>query len=124
MNTLNINNIPYIDPDVYKIAIIIFLIIIFMMFILSILRKILDHKLKSKIIDKGIPQETISEILQTSNKTEGHNNIKWFLILMGIGIGLFVVKQFPLGLHSIGIMAVFIALSFLAFAQYLKRFNN
>jgi hypothetical protein len=125
MKPVIITQLSEIDPDVFKTIIIIFIILLVMRFIVMILRKMLDHKLKNKIIDKGIPEDLASSILQTDSNSETHNSIKWFAILMTTGIGLFITNQYlPLGLHSIGIMTISIALGFLAYSLYLKRFDK
>lgn len=114
-----------IDPDVYKVIVVIFIIVLIMWFIGTILRKVLDHKLKNKIIDKEISQELASTILQTASNSEIHHSIKWFIILISTGGGLFITNQYlPLGLHSIGIMVASIAIGFLAYSIYLKRFDK
>jgi len=96
-----------IDPDVYKVIVVIFIIVLIMWFVLKILRNMLNHKLKNRIIDKEIPQELASSILQTGSNNEIHNN-----------------QYLPLGLHSIGIMIVSIAVGFLTYSIYLKRFDK
>ena len=125
MKPIFLTQLSRIDPDVYKVIVIIFIIILIMWFILTILRKMLDHKLKNKIVDKEISQELASSILQTESDNETHNSIKWFIILISTGGGLFITNQYlPLGLHSIGIMVISIAIGFLAYSIYLKRFNK
>jgi len=85
----------------------------------------LDHKLKNKIIDKGVSEDLASSILQTESNSEKHANIKWFAILLTTGIGLFITDQYlPLGIHSFGIMAISIAIGFLAYSIYLKGFDK
>lgn len=119
MNTLNI------DPDIFKTIVVITIIVMIMRFIMLILKKLLDHKLKNKIIDKGVSEELASSILQPESNEEKYTHIKWFLILLATGIGLFITDVFlPLGIHSIGIMAISISIGFLAFSQYLKRFDK
>lgn len=125
MKPIFITPLSEIDPDVYKVIVVIFIIVLVMRFIVIILRKMLDHKLKNKIIDKGVPEDLASSILQTESNSEVHSSIKWFAILMTTGGGLFIVNQYlPLGIHSIGIMAISIAMGFLAYSLYLKRFDK
>lgn len=125
MNSIFIAQLSRIDPDVYKVIVIIFIIVLIMRFIIMILKKMLDHKLKNKIIDKGISEDLASSILQTTSNNEAHNSIKWFAILITTGGGLFLTNQYlPLGLHSIGIMTISIAFGFLAYSLYLKRFDK
>lgn len=125
MKSIFISQSSDIDPDVYKVIVVIFIIVLIMWFILKILRNMLDHKLKNRIIDKEIPQELASSILQTESNSEIQNSIKWFAILISTGGGLFITNQYlPLGLHSIGIMVISIAIGFLAYSIYLKRFDK
>ena len=114
-----------IDPDVYKLIVVIFVIVLVMRFIVLILNKMLDHKLKNKIIDQGVSKDLASSILQTETNSEKHNNIKWFAILIATGIGLFITDQYsPLGIHSFGIMTISVAIGFLAYSLYLNRFDK
>ena len=125
MKSILIAQSSRIDPDVYKILVIIFIIVLIMRFIMMILQKMLDHKLKNKIIDKETPKDLADSILQNTSNNEAHNSIKWFSILLTTGGGLFLTNQYlPLGLHSIGIMAISISLGFLAYSIYLKRFDK
>jgi len=125
MKPIFIKQLSEIDPDVYKVIVILFIIVMVMRFIVMILRKMLDHKLKNKIIDKGVSEDLASSILQTESNSEKHANIKWFAILLTTGIGLFITDQYlPLGIHSFGIMAISIAIGFLAYSIYLKGFDK
>jgi hypothetical protein len=93
-----------------------------MLFILTVAKRIMDYRLKNKIIEKGIPENIISSILQTNPKEDRNLNIKWFAILSGLGIGLIIVNYTqPLGIHSLAIMAISISTSFLGYFFYLKH---
>ncbi|MBC2845328.1 hypothetical protein [Winogradskyella flava] len=114
-----------IDPDVYKVSVIILLIIIGMSFVLTILRTLLEHKLKNKMLEKDISERVVASILQKDSYSAKHISVKWVLILMATGIGLFITNQYlPLGIHSIGIMTISIAIGFLCNALYLNRFSK
>ncbi|MCC6287976.1 MAG: hypothetical protein IT249_08825 [Chitinophagaceae bacterium] len=118
-------NTPAIDKEIFNICATIFVVGLFMIFILVILKKIIDYRLKNKIIDKGIPENVISSILQTNPKENRNSNIKWFAILTGLGIGLTIINYtLPLGFHSLAIMAFSIATGFLGyylFARYSEK---
>jgi len=114
-----------LDPDVYRISVLIFLLILAMRFIMSILKKLLDHKLKNRIIDKGMSEEFATSLLQIDKIDDLTNNIKWFLIFLTTGIGLFITEKFlPLGIHSFGIVAISISIGFLAHFFYLKNYHK
>lgn len=117
------SNIDY--QAIYNICAAIFVVFLFMVFILAILKWILEYRLKNKIVDKGIPENIASSILQTSNRENRHANIKWFALLAGIGAGLTLVNYtLPLGVHSLAIMTFSISLSFLGYFFYLKQSGN
>jgi hypothetical protein len=109
------------NGEVLKISASIFVVILVMIFILAVLKRMLDHRIKNRIVVKGVSEELASFILRP-DASDGNANIKWFLILTGIGIGLTLINYtLPLGIHSIAIMSFSIAVSFLGYYQYLKR---
>jgi hypothetical protein len=110
-----------INEDVFKISATIFVVILVMIFILSVVKRMLDYRIKNRIVEKGVSGDLASSILR-SDTGDGDVNIKWFSILTGIGIGLMIVNYtLPLGIHSIAIMTFTIAVSFLGYHQYVKR---
>jgi hypothetical protein len=116
------NNNMQIDHAVFNICATIFVIALFMIFILTILKRLFEYRLKNKIVDKGISENIASSILQTNTNEDRNINIKWFAILAGIGVGLTIINYTqPLGIHSIAIMAFSIALSFLGYYFFIKQ---
>jgi hypothetical protein len=78
--------------------------------------------LKNKIVDKGISENLVASVLQTTTKQDGNLNIKWFSILAGIGAGLTIVNYtLPLGIHSLAIMFFSTAASFLGYYFFIKK---
>jgi len=103
----------------------IFIMITLLGFILSFLKQILEHRLKNRILDKGIPENLVTTLLQPKNVDEKNTNIKWFAILAGLGAGLLVVYYTqPLDIHSLAIMAFSISLSFLGYYFFTRRKKN
>ena len=125
VNAQNGDASPYlmnIDRDIFRICATIFVVILFMAFILAILKWILEHRLKNKIVDKGVSENLVASVLQTTAKPDGNINIKWFTILAGIGAGLTIVNYtLPLGIHSLAIMFFSIAASFLGYYFFIKK---
>ncbi|KIC93121.1 hypothetical protein [Flavihumibacter solisilvae] len=110
------------DREVFNVCAMIFTVGLFMIFILSIINRIMDYRLKNKIVEKGIPENLVSSILQTSPKENRNINIKWFSLLMGISLGLLIVyNTLPLGIHSLAIIAFCVATSFLGYYFFLKQ---
>ena len=110
-----------LDPDVYKTVVFFVLLVFVMRFILVVLKKLLDNKLKNKILEKGLSNEYTSTLLQNDSPSEFSNAVKWFLILFSTGIGLLITTAFPpLGIHSFAIVAISISIGFLAYSAYIK----
>ena len=112
----------HIDPEIFKICATILAVALFMIFILTIMKRVFEYRLKNKIVDKGISDNIASSILQTSAPDDRHMNIKWFAVLAGIGVGLTIIYYTqPLGIHSLAIMAFSISLSFLGYYFFIKQ---
>lgn len=113
----------YFDRSSFNVCATIFVIILFMAFILLILKHIFDFRLKNKIVDNGIPENIIASILQTKPKEEdGNVNVKWAAILAGLGLALIIIYYTqPLGIHSLAIMSLSISASFLGYYFFNKH---
>ena len=110
------------DTEVFRMSAPIFAIGLFMFFILAILTRILDHRLKNKIVEKDIPENVIASLFNSDPKENRNINVKWFAILAGIGAGLTIVSYtLPLGIHSLAIMAFSISAGFLGYFFFLKK---
>jgi H+/Cl- antiporter ClcA len=119
------SNTQGIDEDVFNACAAIFTAGLFMIFILAIIKRIMDYRIKNKIVEKGIPENIASSVLQTNPKENRNTNIKWFALLAGIGIGLTIIHYtLPLGIHSLAIMAFCIAASFLGYYFFLKQLEK
>lgn len=110
-------------PEVLRVVAVVLIIGMCMYFILTVMKRILDNKLKNKIVDKGISENVAQSLLETKTTEESkHANIKWFAILAGIGIGLLGVNYTePIGIHSLAIMAFSISLSFLGYYLFIRN---
>ncbi|NCU05841.1 MAG: hypothetical protein GXC73_17890 [Chitinophagaceae bacterium] len=110
-----------IDKEIFNICASIFVVGLFMLFILIILKRNLNFKLKSKMIEKAVPSDIVSSIMQTNPKEERNSNIKWFALLTGIGTGFTIIYfTLPLGIHSLAIMSFSIAVAFLGYFLFLR----
>jgi hypothetical protein len=110
------------NAEIFRIVSTIFTVMLFMFFIVTVLKMLLENRLKHKIVDKGVSDTTAASILRTTPRNDRNMNIKWFAILAGIGAGLMIVNfTQPLGIHSIAIMAFSIAASFLGYYFFTKN---
>jgi hypothetical protein len=94
-------------------------------FFISLVRIILDHRLKLKMIEKEVSDKVAEQILQPTKIDTKSQAFKWFLILAGMGVGLGLVSvTTPFGIHSVAIIACCLSLSFLGYFSYMKRSEN
>lgn len=97
-------------------------LVIILLFIISMVRQLLDNRIKNKIIDKGISDSQISAILQSNSGDGNYVNLKWAMLLAGLGIGLTIIYYtLPLGIHSLAILCFSIAISFFAYHYLLQK---
>jgi hypothetical protein len=91
-------------------------------FILAVTRSIQEYRLKSKLIEKGVSDKVVEQFLQPGPKDTRSQIIKWFMILVGLGVGLTIISMtLPLGIHSMAIMSFSIALSFLGYYFFTRK---
>jgi hypothetical protein len=111
-----------IDSELLTNISLILFFILLGVFILAIMKLIFEHRVKNKLLDKGAPEDLVSQILQPVKKDSRDAIIKWFAILAGVGIGLFLVDYFqPLGIHSLAIMSLSLSASFLGYYFFTGR---
>ena len=100
------------------------LVVVFIItsFILSLIKLFLDHRIKNKIIDKGIGETVASQLIQADKKDPANVAMRWCIVFTGIGIGITLIRAFkPFGIHSLAIMSFSIAAGFLVYYYFLKR---
>jgi len=111
----------YFTTEIFRTVSIIGTVVIFMIFVITLLKMFFDNRLKHKIVDKGIQESVAASLLQTTPKNHQQSTIKWACLLGGLGAGLFIVNYTqPLGIHSIGIMALSLSASFIIYYFLIK----
>ncbi|GAB2982535.1 hypothetical protein GCM10027049_18990 [Mucilaginibacter puniceus] len=91
-------------------------------FLINIIKGILNHRLKYKMIDKGVSEDMIKLLLQHDQSDTKNQTIKSVFILTGLGIGITITSFFqPYDIHSAVILIFSLSLSFLAYYFYIKR---
>ncbi len=90
-------------------------------FILKAVKSFHDYRLKDKMIEKGVPDSVVEQFLKTPADDTKNQTIKWFFILMSLGVGLSFIGYYnPPFIPMAAIMSFCIAGSFLAFFIYIK----
>jgi hypothetical protein len=111
-----------ITTELMRSTVITIVLYIISAFILSLIRTILNHQLKNKMLEKGVPAEVIAKMLPRKNELT--IAIKWFSLLIALSVGFLIISFFPPGIHSIIIMTFCVALGYLGFYVWANRLNN
>jgi len=102
--------------DTFHIASTIFLLYLCFNFVLELLQRNLDHRIKSKAIAAGASETMVSRLLARKKKDIRRGTLAWVCVLLAIGLGLSIINlTLPFGLHSVAIMAFSIGAGLLAF---------
>jgi len=116
---------PYgngLNMEVFRTIAVIFVVGLFMVFILAIIKRFMDFRIKNKIVDKGVPENIITSLMEPVPHENRNSNIKWFMLLTGLGTALILIYwQLPLGIHSLAILAFSLAASFLGYYLFLRQ---
>jgi hypothetical protein len=94
-------------------------------FILTLIRQILDHRLKRRMLEKGVSEELARQFFQSNTKDVRTLTMKWFIIFLSVGAGFTVINMTqPLGIHSIAILCFCIAFGYLAYYFFVRKTEN
>jgi hypothetical protein len=121
------NKEPLIDRslifDIVNICGAILFVYVITGFIAKVIKNSFDYRLRNKIIDKSVPENIASQVLQQTDKTDKRQFIlQWICILTAIGIGITITcLTMPVGLHSLAIMAFSVAAGFLVYHLFTKE---
>ncbi|NSL90985.1 hypothetical protein [Chitinophaga solisilvae] len=110
------------QPELMRSAVAVIIIYLVASFILSLIRILLDDRLKKKMIEKGVPGEVIANMLPRNNHLIAA--VKWICILVAVAAGLAIISNYPLSIYSVIIMAVSVALGLLVYYFWAKRIRN
>jgi len=121
------NGEPLIDRslvyDVVHICSVLLIIYVITTFVLQMVKQNFDYRIKSKIIEKGTPEDVASKLLQGDKKDTRQTLLQWIFVMAAIGVGLTIINlSRPFGLHSLAIMAFSISAGFLGYYVFVKRF--
>lgn len=110
----------YIPDVIIRTIIIILLFYVVTSFLLTLIRMLLNHRLKSKMISRGMDVAEAEKMLRSSVESKDYA-VKWFLLLLSAGIGFTIIGNFPFGWLSVGTLAFSLSLGFTGYYYYLKK---
>jgi uncharacterized membrane protein (UPF0136 family) len=86
--------------------------------IIGIVRVVSESRLRSRLIEKGMVDEK-AQYLWTRGQSDGHlNNLKWGMVLVGIGAAALISQFLPYDMNDGGTMGLMLIFGGLAFLLY------
>ena len=83
-----------------------------------IVRIITDYLTRKRLIDKGVMDEKVKYLYQESSRHRALSNLKWGIVLIGIGLAAIISYWWPDTFHeegTIGLMFLFAGVGFLTY---------
>ncbi|QQS27724.1 MAG: hypothetical protein IPM47_12620 [Sphingobacteriales bacterium] len=98
--------------------------IAFFLTIVTMFKAFFDYRLKSRMVEKGISDESLKNYFLPANPELGlYDSLKWGLVAAGLGLGLTIANYLPIGLMSVGVVVLFTAIGFIGYFMVVsKRF--
>ena len=92
--------------------------------IVWIVKIVVENNTRQKLIDKGVIDEKIKDMFANQAELSILSNLKWGMILVGVGCGFFFYQIFDLRLHDEGIFGLMLILAGAGFLIYYPIAQN
>lgn len=109
------------EGEVFRTGAVIFTMVVIMIFIVVMVKTYMDYKLRHKILDNNVQADSLQALLDITPRDRKVSNLRWVFILAGVGFGLHLGGMVRIGIHSVAIMCLCLAASFLAFHFFVLR---
>jgi len=93
----------------------VFLILAFLYAVVTIFRIRAENKIRQQLIEKGIPDDTLKQMLMNGNQRIRLETLKWGLIIGFTGIGLCICQYFSFGYITFSIIFISISIALIIF---------
>jgi hypothetical protein len=127
------NTAPY-DPHLHKLipdkvfefGIPMLFLILLLNTIVNVLKNRADHQLKSKMVEKGIADETLIQIFKESNAVLKLQPLKYFLLCSSLGLSFIIIhfcQDFLInrsGYFALGIILLLTSIAFFIYYRILQ----
>lgn len=103
-------------PDkAFEIAIPVLLILAILNALVSIFRIKAENKVRQQLIDKGVSDDNLKQMLLNGNQRIRLETLKWGLMIGCTGVGLFICQFLTFGFITFSILFISIGIALLAF---------
>ncbi|ATL47135.1 hypothetical protein COR50_08015 [Chitinophaga caeni] len=106
--------------EIFRTSSIIFILVLIAVFLITVIKLVLDARLKRDLVQRDAPVEIIESLF--SRKGKYQNAVKIGIILVSIGLGLLLVGVFnSMGIYSAAIMILCLSVGFIGYAFWVKN---
>ncbi|WAC09253.1 hypothetical protein [Dyadobacter pollutisoli] len=112
----------HIDRDQIALAVTVLIIAVILAFLLELVKRYLDYRLKEKVVESGVTQELASLLLHRDQQDLLRTCIKWLAIFLGLACGFTIVAvaQLPIW-GALAVIAFCLSGGFLGYYLFLKK---
>lgn len=112
----------YIDRDQVALAVTILLVAFVLIFLLELIKRYLDHRLKEKVLESGASEQLAALLLQRDGQDLLRACIKWLAVFLGLACGFAIIAIGGLSVSAgLAVIAFCLSGSFLSYYIFLKR---
>lgn len=86
--------------------------------IVSTVKIIADSRLRNRLIDKGLVDEKVKFLYRKDDKTLVLSNLKWGMVLVGVGVAAMVGQFFPYYFSEEGLLGLMLTFAGFGFLIY------
>ncbi|RFM32970.1 hypothetical protein [Chitinophaga silvisoli] len=111
----------HLDSETIHAIPILLLFVLIAVFLVIVIRSILDYRFKIKMVEKGVSEHLAGQLLSKPQQAR-QTAIKWAILLGGTGIGvLLVAVNGGWNIYSLAIMLFALSASFLGYYLYIIK---
>lgn len=115
----------YIDRDLVALLASVFFAGLAVVFLLELVKRYLNHRLKEKILESGADDQLAQLLLHSEQADHRRGAVKWIFVFAGLFCGFTVMAVATLSIWpALAAMALCLTGSFLGYYYFLKRNNH
>jgi len=108
-------------PDVFVRTIVVIIVFyVITSFLLALIRMLLNHRLKNKMVNLEYSAVQIEAVLNCSNESRNYA-VKWIMLLLSATVGLILMSQFRFGWLSLALLTFCLSIGYGLYFRYLKK---
>jgi uncharacterized membrane protein YozB (DUF420 family) len=101
--------------EVFQSCILVFIVLAVLFAVIAIFKIKAENKIRQQLIDKGIPDDTLNQMMKNGNERIRQETFKWGIITGCTGVGLIVCNYFAFGVLTFAVLFISISIGLLIY---------